>query len=222
MNHRVHQASQDAVGSYADRLVGGGPGGAPRYVNAVRPRSGPTEQPSGPRLPLTRIIRRGAEITRALHEMPKPTLAVIPGAAAGAGLSLALACDMRFCLDTAKLTTAFAKIGASGDVGGSFVLPRLVGAAKAREMYFLADSITGREALELGLVTRVADESNFDQEARAFAERLAGLPTVTIGLMKQNLNAADGASLNEVLDIEASNMALSLQTRDHRGRPVRS
>ena len=72
-------------------------------------------------------LRTGMELSRQLHEMPKPTLAIIPGPAAGAGLSLALACDMRFCLDTAKITTAFGKIGASGDYGGSWFLPRLVG-----------------------------------------------------------------------------------------------
>lgn len=77
-------------------------------------------------------LRQGMEVNRLLHEMPKPTLAVIPGAAAGAGLALALSCDTRFCLDAAKPATAFAKIGASGDSGMSYFMPRLVGDAKAR------------------------------------------------------------------------------------------
>ena len=109
-------------------------------------------------------LRQGMELSRQLHEMPKPTLAVIPGPAAGAGLSLALACDLRFALDTAKLTTAFSKIGASGDYGGSYFLPYLVGAAKARELYFTADVITGAEALGMGLVSKVASAETFDAE----------------------------------------------------------
>ncbi len=97
-------------------------------------------------------LRTGMELSRWLHEMPKPTLAVIPGPAAGAGLSLALACDLRVAVDTAKFTTAFSKIGLAGDYGGSYFLPYLVGAAKARELYFTADVISAQEALKIGLV----------------------------------------------------------------------
>ena len=106
-------------------------------------------------------LRQGMELSRILHEMPKPTLAAIPGPAAGAGFSLALACDMRIALDTAKLTTAFSKVGLSGDYGGSFVLPYLVGQAKARERYFTAKVLSGTEAFEIGLVNRVADADNY-------------------------------------------------------------
>ena len=81
-------------------------------------------------------LRRRMTLCEIIHEMPKPTLAVIPGAAAGAGLSLALACDMRIALDTAKITTAFSRIGVSGDYGGSYFLSKLIGVAKARELYF--------------------------------------------------------------------------------------
>ena len=92
--------------------------------------------------------------------MPKPTLAVIPGPAAGAGLSIALACDLRIAADDAKLTTAFSKVGLAGDYGGSYFLTHLVGAAKARELYFTADVITGAEAAALGIVNKAvpADE----------------------------------------------------------------
>ena len=99
-------------------------------------------------------LRDAMDIVRPLHEMPKPTLAVIPGPAAGAGLSLALACDLRIAADTAKLTTAFSKVGLSGDYGGSYFLYHLVGAAKARELYFTADVILGAEAEKLGIVNR--------------------------------------------------------------------
>lgn len=162
------------------------------------------------------VIREGMEMCRLLHEMPKPTLAIISGAAAGAGLSLALACDLRFCLDTAKLTTAFAKIGLSGDSGGSYFLPQLVGSAKARELYFMADVVTGREAHEIGLVSRVASAETFEEESQAFAKRLASMPTVALGLMKENLNAAEQLPLKDVFDLEAQNIVRTMNTEDHK------
>lgn len=165
---------------------------------------------------MVNIIREGMEMSRLLHEMPKPTLAIISGAAAGAGLALALACDLRFCLDTAKLTTAFAKIGLSGDSGGSYFLPQLVGAAKARELYFMADVITGSEAYEMGLVSRVASAATFEEESQAFAKRLASMPTVALGLMKENLNAAEKRPLKEVFDLEAQNIVRTMKTEDHK------
>ena len=165
-------------------------------------------------------LRHQMEISRHLHEMPKPTLAIIPGPAAGAGLSLALACDLRFALDTAKITTAFSKIGVSGDYGGSFFLPYLVGAAKAKELYFTGDVITGQEAYDLGLVSRVASKDNFEQESKAFARKLAGLPTVAVGYMKKNLNAAQHGSLSDVFDLEASHMVRAFLTDDHKRAAV--
>ena len=160
-------------------------------------------------------LRKAMEISRYLHEMPKPTLAIINGAAAGAGLSLALACDLRFCLDTAKLTTAFSKVGLSGDNGGSYFLPQLVGVAKARELYFTSDVITGQEAHALGLVSRVASSENFEEESQAFAHYLASLPTVAIGHIKQNLNAAWNRPMDEVFDLEAENIVQCMKTEDH-------
>lgn len=160
-------------------------------------------------------LRSGMETSRLLHEMPKPTLAVIPGAAAGAGLSLALACDLRIAANEAKITTAFGKIGASGDYGGSYFLPRLVGAAKARELYFLSDVITGAQAAELGLVNHAVPRAELEDAAAELATRLAGLATVAVGYMKRNLNAADEASLSQVFDMEAEHMVRSMMTEDH-------
>ncbi len=161
-------------------------------------------------------LRQGMELSRQLHEMPKPTLAIIPGPAAGAGLSLALACDLRFALDTAKLTTAFSKIGASGDYGGSYFLPYLVGAAKARELYFTADVITGAEALGMGLVSKVASAETFEAESTAYAKYLASLPTVALGYIKKNLNAAQNGTLADVFDREAMHIMLCFMTDDHK------
>ncbi len=162
-------------------------------------------------------LRMGMELSRLLHEMPKPTLAVIPGAAAGAGLSLALACDLRIASETAKLTTAFAKVGLSGDYGGSYFLTYLVGAAKARELYFTAEVINGQQALELGIVNRVAASADLPVAAATFASELASLPTVALGYMKKNLNTAMHGSLNDVLDREALHMIRCFMTEDHKG-----
>ena len=162
-------------------------------------------------------LRAGMELSRLLHEMPKPTLAAIPGPAAGAGLSLALACDLRIALDTAKLTTAFSKVGLSGDYGGSFFLPYLVGQAKARELYFTAKVISGEEALEIGLVTRVVTAEHFEAEVAALARELGSLPTVAVGYMKKNLNSAYGGSLADTFDREAWHMVRCFMTDDHKG-----
>jgi 2-(1,2-epoxy-1,2-dihydrophenyl)acetyl-CoA isomerase len=162
-------------------------------------------------------LRTGMELSRLLHEMPKPTLAAIPGPAAGAGFSLALACDLRIALDTAKLTTAFSKVGLSGDYGGSFFLPYIVGQARARELYFSAKVVSGREALDMGLVSRIADAAEFDEAVGAFAAELAALPTIAVGYMKQNLNAAYGGSLSDTFDREALHMVRCFMTDDHKG-----
>ena len=177
---------------------------------------GDESDPEAAHTTMVKTIRDGMEMSRLLHEIPKPTLAVISGAAAGAGLALALACDLRFCLDTAKLTTAFVKLGLSGDSGGTYFLPQLVGTAKARELYFMADVISGREAYEIGLVSKVASAETFEQESRAYAKRLASLPTIALGYMKMNLNAAEHLTLSEAFDLEAENIVRTMNTEDHK------
>ena len=165
-------------------------------------------------------LRARMEVARWLHEMPKPTLAVIPGAAAGAGLSVALACDLRIAADDAKLTTAFSKIGLSGDFGGSWFLNHLVGAAKAREMYFTGQVISGAEAQRIGLVNRAVPAAQLADAARTWAAELAALPTVAIGYMKRNLNTGLRGSLSDVLDAEALHMIRTFETDDHKGAAV--
>ena len=161
-------------------------------------------------------LRSRMEISRLLHEMPKPTLAVIPGPAAGAGLSLALACDLRIAAEDAKLTTAFSRVGLSGDFGGSYFLSHLVGIAKARELYFTGRVLLGQEALELGIVNRVTTSEDLEQEANSYAAELAALPTLAVGYMKKNLNAALKGSLSDVLDGEAIHMIRTFETDDHK------
>ena len=162
-------------------------------------------------------LRARMEVSRWLHEMPKPTLAVIPGPAAGAGLSLALACDLRIAAADAKLTTAFSKVGLSGDFGGSYFLNQLVGAAKAREMYFTAEVLRGDEAQRIGLVNRAVPSAELTAAARAWAIELAALPTIAVGYMKRNLNTGLRGSLADVLDAEAIHMIRTFDTDDHKG-----
>ena len=156
------------------------------------------------------------EVSRVLHEMPKPTLAVIPGAAAGAGLSLALACDLRIAADNAKLTTAFSRIGLSGDFGGSYFMTYLVGAAMARELYFTGKVLSGSEAHEIGLVNRVVTADALPGAAKDYASELSALPTIALGYMKRNLNVAVRGVLSDVLDAEAIHMIRTFETEDHK------
>lgn len=162
-------------------------------------------------------LRTRMEVSRLLHEMPKPTIAAIEGAAAGAGLSIALACDFRIAADTAKITTAFAKVGLSGDFGGTYFLTQIVGSAKAKELYLFSPVISGKEAERIGLVNRAVDEGRALEEAMDFAGPLADGAPLALGRMKGNLNlAAGGGSLVEVMDLEADNHTNSSATADHR------
>jgi 2-(1,2-epoxy-1,2-dihydrophenyl)acetyl-CoA isomerase len=163
-----------------------------------------------------RGLRARVEASRLLHEMPKPTVAAIAGAAAGAGLALALACDLRVAGESAKITTAFAKVGLSGDFGGTYFLTQLVGSARARELYLTSPILTGRQALELGLVTRVVADDQVDAAGRELGRELASGPTATFGHIKANLNLAEHAGLGECLDSEVWRHMACMTTADHR------
>lgn len=155
-------------------------------------------------------------VSLALHELPTPVIGAIPGPAAGAGLSIALACDVRIMSDSAFLTTAFAKVGFSGDFGGSWFLSQLVGTALARELYFTARRVDASEALSLGLTNRVAPADGFADSALAFAAELAAGPPIAHRLMKENLNRALHHELKECLAAEAIAMTRTGQTQDHK------
>ena len=151
-----------------------------------------------------------------LYEMPKPTIAALPGAAAGAGLSLALACDLRYAAPNAIMTTAFARVGFSGDYGGTWFMSRLIGSAKARELYFLSDRVDMDQALSLGLVNGVFPAESLMDEVGAIARRLASGPTVAYRYMKENLNRAVHGDMGECLDMEAAHHIHTGQTDDHK------
>jgi 2-(1,2-epoxy-1,2-dihydrophenyl)acetyl-CoA isomerase len=151
-----------------------------------------------------------------LFKMPKPTIASLPGAAAGAGLSLALACDLRVMASNAILTTAFARVGFSGDYGGTYFLTQLVGSSKARELYYLSDRVSADEALRLGLTNWVCEPDELVAKTREIAARLAGGPTVAYRYMKENLNRAINGEVDDCLDLEATHHIHTGQTADHR------
>jgi len=151
-----------------------------------------------------------------LFKMPKPTIAALPGAAAGAGLSLALACDMRIMARTAIMTTAFARVGFSGDYGGTYFLTQLVGSAKARELYYLSDRVNAEEALRLGLANWVVEPDELAAKTREVALRLAKGPIVAYRYMKENLNRAMAGDWDDCMDLEATHHVHCGQTHDHK------
>src|SRR5205085_8215718 len=150
-----------------------------------------------------------------LFAMPKPTLAALPGAAAGAGLALALACDLRIMASTAIMTTAFAKVGFAGDYGGTYFLSQLVGSAKAKELYFLSERVGADDALRLGLTNWVVEPAELAAKAAEIAGRLARGPTVAYRYMKENLNRALAGEAGECMDLEATHHVHCGQTQDH-------
>ena len=161
-------------------------------------------------------LRSRMEVSRLLHEMPKPVVAQLDGAAAGAGLSIALSCDLRVAGESAKITTAFAKVGLSGDFGGTYFLTHLIGSAKARELYLTSPVLTAREAFALGMVTRVVPDAEIDAAAHELAMSLAQGPSVTLGYVKKNLNNAEHLSLEACFDAEAMHHSRCGDTADHK------
>ncbi len=159
---------------------------------------------------------RQALVSLALRQLPMPVVAALPGAAAGAGLSMALAADLRVAAERAVLVTAFANVGASGDFGTSWFLPRIVGEAKAKELMFTSPRLTAAEAADLGLVNRVLPDDGFAEAALDFCHELARRAPIALRYMKENLNRALGSTLAEALDAEASAMVRTMGTADHR------
>ena len=137
-----------------------------------------------------------------LHEMPQVTIAAINGACAGAGLGWACACDLRFAADGATFSTAFLNVASSGDMGGPWTLPRIVGAAKARELYFLPDKFSAKDAQQWGLVSRVFDAGTFRDEIGAIAARLAATPPHALRLMKRNFLDAENLEFGPYIAAE--------------------
>jgi 2-(1,2-epoxy-1,2-dihydrophenyl)acetyl-CoA isomerase len=151
-----------------------------------------------------------------LWSMPKPTIAAIGGPAAGAGLALALACDLRYAVAGAVLTTAFAKVAFAGDYGGTWFLTRLVGSSKAKELYYFSERLSAQDAERLGIVNAVFAPDDFEREVMDRARRLAHGPALAYRYMKENLNRAVSGDLGDCMDLEATHHVHTGLTEDHR------
>jgi enoyl-CoA hydratase/carnithine racemase len=149
-------------------------------------------------------------LTQRIFEHPKITVAAISGAAAGAGLSIALACDLRLISDQAFITTAFARVGLTGDYGASWFLPRLIGLSKAKELFYSSDRVRADEGKELGLFHEVYPHESFQENALSYCKAIAAGPSLAFSRMKENLNTGLNQSLNESLALEARNMVESM------------
>lgn len=162
-----------------------------------------------------RSLRWEHSLPEAIHRLEKPVIAALPGPAAGAGLSLALSCDLRVMAESAFVTTSYARLGLSGDYGGSWFMTRLVGTAKARELYFTGERVDARSCEELGLANRVFPDADLEKQALALAKRIAAGPPIALRYMKDNLNRALREDLTALLDIECDRMVQSAQTEDY-------
>lgn len=161
-------------------------------------------------------LRRGMEVSRILHQMPKPVVAQLDGAAAGAGLSMALSCDLRIASESCKITTAFAKVGFSGDYGGTYFLTQLLGGARARELYLMSPVLTSKEAHAIGMVTKVVPDAEIDAAAHELALSLAQGPSIALGYIKRNINNAEHLPLEDCFDGEAIHHTRCSDTEDHK------
>ncbi len=159
---------------------------------------------------------RQRRLTGALVAVRKPTIAALPGPAAGAGLSIALACDMRIAAESAFVSTGYMRVGLSGDYGIAWLLTRLVGTSRARELMFLSEKIDARRCEAIGLVNRVVPDDKLREEAFAMAKSLAEGPTVALQFMKDNLDEALEIDFNTALDHEAERLTRAAQTADHK------
>jgi 2-(1,2-epoxy-1,2-dihydrophenyl)acetyl-CoA isomerase len=167
---------------------------------------------------------RGTETVRehynplvmAITSLPKPVVAAVNGVAAGAGASLAFACDLRIAALGASFLMAFARVGLAADSGASWTLPRLTGMGRAAELLMLAEPVPATRALELGLVNRIVNDGDLPAEARALAARLAAGPTAAYAGIKQQLRFAAAHGLEESLEKEAEIQLALGQTEDHR------
>jgi 2-(1,2-epoxy-1,2-dihydrophenyl)acetyl-CoA isomerase len=230
--HRRNALSQDMLSAMAavlaqveiDESVGcvvlTGTGGAFCAGGDVKGMAAPRPESNGGGRSIDVAIHRQRLSQRAtsgkLWSMPKPTIAAIPGPAAGAGLSLALACDLRYAVSEAVLTTAFARVGFAGDYGGTWFLTQLVGSSKAKELYYFSDRLTAADAERLGIVNAVFAADDFEREVMARARKLAQGPTVAYRYMKENLNRAVTGDLTDCMDLEVTHHAHTGLTEDHR------
>ena len=151
----------------------------------------------------------------ALEDLDKPVIAAINGAAMGAGLDMAIMCDLRVCSDRAKLSESYILLGLVPGDGGAYFLPRLIGIGKALELLLTGDILSPREALEIGLVNRVVDHDRLMEETMTLAERIANKPPLAIRMVKRAVYQGQTSTLRSHLDYISSQIALLSETQDH-------
>jgi 2-(1,2-epoxy-1,2-dihydrophenyl)acetyl-CoA isomerase len=165
---------------------------------------------------LRATMRRLTQVSVLLHEMPKVTIAAINGPCAGAGLAFACAADLRVAAASAVLTSAFLRVGQSGDYGATWLLPRTVGPARARELLLLGDRWSAQEAERIGLVGKVVPDTDLQIHVHELAHRLAGYAPSAVAALKANLADADGVPLREHLEKESARFVATLLSPDSR------
>ena len=162
------------------------------------------------------FIVSAGRLVSIIMTMDKPVIAMVNGVAAGAGFNIALACDIVYCAQTARFAQSFSKVGLVPDCGGTYLLPRIVGPHKAKELMFTADLIDANAALNLGLVNKVVPDNELKNETYQFAERLAASAPVALGMIKRAINRSSQLDLDTALELEADCQCICMQTEDHK------
>ncbi|SDZ36125.1 2-(1,2-epoxy-1,2-dihydrophenyl)acetyl-CoA isomerase [Proteiniborus ethanoligenes] len=162
------------------------------------------------------FIAKAGELATFIMNIEKPIIAMVNGVAAGAGFNIALACDIIYCSKAAKFTQSFVKVGLVPDCGGLFLLPRVVGLHKAKELMFTADIIDAERAFKMDIVNCVLEENELEEATYKFAQRLADSAPVALGSMKKILNKTYELSLESITEIESNIQTVCMQTIDHK------
>jgi enoyl-CoA hydratase/carnithine racemase len=214
MWRELHETALEVAHNRDDRvLVVTGAGGAFCSGADIGDPKGISGDPDDP--PLTRMRFFGSVI-QALFDLPKPTIAKVRGIAAGAGLSLALCCDLTVVSSTARLSEIFSRRGLSVDGGSSWLLPRLVGLHRAKELAYFAETLSAEEAVSLGLVNRLVAEDEIDAFVDDWARRLAAGPPLALSMTKKLLNNSTAVSMAQALEDEARCQTVNFATEDTR------
>ena len=178
--------------------------------------SDPSDAAGRPGDPFLVQMRALGDVALRLHRFPKPTVAKVGGVAAGAGMSLAIGCDLVVAAESARFSQIFARRGLSIDFGASWLLPRLIGLHRAKELAFFADVLSAGEAEAFGLVNRVVPDEDLDGFVDGWARRLAEGPTLALSMTKSMLNNSLAVSMEQALEDEARSQAVNIGTRDTR------
>jgi 2-(1,2-epoxy-1,2-dihydrophenyl)acetyl-CoA isomerase len=175
-----------------------------------------TEVSNDPDRDLSEIVHHTyIPIVKGIRELEKPVVCAVNGTAAGAGANIALACDIVIASEEAKFIQSFSQIGLIPDSGGTYILPRLIGLAKATALTFLGEKVSAKEAVEMGMIWKAYPADQFMDEANAIAAKLAKMPTKGFGLTKRGFNAGFSNSLEEQMDLEANLQAEAGETHDY-------